>query len=76
MESNMLAERIEIELDREPGMTDRRLAEILFKTPHRRHQINGECNFMARRGKIIRQRREDGLIGNFPIRPKPKLTVV
>jgi hypothetical protein len=76
MEGNMLADKIEVEVAREPGMTDRRLSEVMFGTSARRSQINSECNFMARCGRIIRQKREDGLIGNFPIRRKPTLTLV
>ena len=72
----MLADKIIVETDREPGATDRRLSELLFGTPNRRTQINGECRYMERGGRLIRRKRDDGLIGNYPVRPKPKLHVV
>jgi hypothetical protein len=72
----MLADKIVTEVQREPGVTDRRLSEIIFGSSNRRTQINGECHYMQSQKIIERRIREDGLIGNYPVRPKPNLQII
>lgn len=60
-----LTQRILEAVQKQPGITDRRLAEALFGLGTPQQRVNGECLRMAGRGLIDRKNRPDGLIGNF-----------
>jgi hypothetical protein len=59
-----LAHRILQAVEAEPGITDRRLAELIFGPGAAQQRVNGECRLLADRGLLERARRLDGLIGN------------
>jgi len=49
-----------------PGATDRDLADILLGKGKHPSQVNQEARLLESRGILVRRRREDGLIGNYP----------
>lgn len=49
-----------------PGHTDRELAEILRGPGAAQQAINQEARLLAGRNLLLRQKRPDGLIGNYP----------
>jgi len=51
---------------RNPGQTDRELAERLRGPGSPQQAINQEARLLAGRKQLIRQKRPDGLIGNYP----------
>src|SRR4051794_32719216 len=59
---------------KQPGTTDRWLAEAVYGPGTQQQRVNGYCRDLAATGRILRKLRPDGLIGNFvvaecPIRP-------
>jgi hypothetical protein len=60
-----LADRILEVVAEQPGITDRWLADALFGRGSAQQRVNGECRRLADQKKIIRRKRDDGLIGNF-----------
>jgi hypothetical protein len=74
MEKHMLfADKVMSELDRQPGAPDRPVAEALGC---RVQQVNNECRYLVNLGRLERKKNSDGLIGNWPVRTPPKLTIV
>ena len=59
-----LAHKILQAVEAQPGITDRRLAELIFGPGAAQQRVNGECRLLADRGLLQRTRRLDGLIGN------------
>lgn len=51
---------------RSPGHTDRELAVLLRGPGALQQAINQEARLLASRGLILRQKRPDGVIGNYP----------
>ena len=49
-----------------PGLTDRELTEILKGKRKQTAQVNQEARLLESCGILVRRRREDGLIGNYP----------
>lgn len=60
-----LRTRILDQVKRNPGVTDRWLAEALFGLGTPQQRVNGECRLLASRGEMERRTRWDGLIGNY-----------
>jgi hypothetical protein len=60
-----LSDRILGVSSRQPGITDRWLAEDVFGLGTPQQGVNGECRLLADRGLLKRAKRPDGLIGNF-----------
>ncbi len=50
-----------------PGHTDRELAELIRGVGAPQQAINQEARLLAKRDLLLRQKRSDGLIGNYPI---------
>jgi hypothetical protein len=50
----------------ENGLTDREITNKLCGLDHPQQPVNQACRSLARNGKLIRRRREDGRIVNFP----------
>jgi hypothetical protein len=70
-----LANRVVEEIERRPGISDRQLSEIIFGTPHRSTQINGECRHLENQGRLKRRKVGDAPVGNYPVRTPPKLKI-
>jgi hypothetical protein len=68
-----VAQEISQALDNMPGATDRAIAEWLGC---RHQQVNGECRYLEQLGKVERRKGEDGLIHNYLVNVKPKLSLV
>src|SRR6266436_9574337 len=60
-----LSDKILSVISKQPGITDRWLAEALFGPGTPQQRVNGECRSLVDRGLLNRTRRPDGLIGNF-----------
>lgn len=60
------AERLIALVRERPGMTDRELTEILKDKREQTAQVNQEARLLEGRGILVRRRREDVLIGNYP----------
>ena len=60
-----LAQQIVEVLQKQPGITDRALAEALFGSGTPQQRVNGECRRMVDLGLIRRNIRNDGRIGNY-----------
>jgi hypothetical protein len=60
-----LAQQILEAVQKQPGITDRWLAEALFGPGTPPQPVNGECRRMVDQGLIDRNIRPDGLIGNY-----------
>jgi hypothetical protein len=60
-----LAQQILEAVQKQPGITDRWLAEALFGPGTPQQRVNGECRRMVAQGLIDRNIRPDGLIGNY-----------
>lgn len=58
------ADRLMTEIVRRPGSTDGELRVATGVEPHQ--QVNQICIRLAGQGRIVRRRRPDGRIGNFP----------
>jgi hypothetical protein len=62
-------------ISKQPGITDRWLAEALFGPGTPQQRVNGECRSLADRGMLRRTIRPDGLIGNFATSAAGKPTI-
>jgi len=60
-------------VERRVGISDRHMSEELKRSVQ---QVNGECRHLENLGLIERKKIGDGPIGNYPVRQRPKLTVV
>ncbi|MCY4011770.1 MAG: MarR family transcriptional regulator [Gammaproteobacteria bacterium] len=60
-------ERIVFFAIRHPGKTDREITEALDGKSKSQQAVNRACRELARIGKLKRETREDGLIGNYPV---------
>jgi len=49
-----------------PGLSDRQLADFLEESDSRQQRVNAETRHLASQGKIVRRKRSDGILGNFP----------
>lgn len=66
MSLSTLAQQILEAVRRQPGITDRYLAEALFGPGTPQQRVNGECRRMAEQRLLNRRQRSDGRIGNYP----------
>jgi hypothetical protein len=60
-----LAQQILEAVRKQRGITDRRLAEVLFGLGAPQQRVNVECRRIAAQGLLTRASRPDGLIGNY-----------
>lgn len=60
-----LSDKIMDVVTKQPGITDRWLAEAIFGVGTPQQRVNGECRHLATKGVLTRARRSDGLIGNY-----------
>jgi len=49
-----------------PGLSDKELTEVILVPDRDQQPTNQACRDLTTRGKIIRVRREDGVLGNYP----------
>lgn len=49
-----------------PGLSDRQLTDAIEGRESPQQRINAEAKVLASRGQIIRRRRGDGILGNYP----------
>ncbi|HWA38120.1 MAG TPA: hypothetical protein VG873_09675 [Burkholderiales bacterium] len=59
-----------------PGRTDRELTDSFLTRSDPPSRINQEARLLESRGVLIRRKRADGLIGNYPAKTSPKLGLV
>jgi len=59
-------DRILAAIGHQPGQTDHELTTTLFGPERAQQAVNQACRQLEARGKMIRMRRADGLIGNYP----------
>src|SRR5271157_2508732 len=52
-------------LERNPGLSDKELAEAIQGHKSSIQYINQNCRGLESQGVVIRQRRDDGLLGNW-----------
>lgn len=71
--SERLADRILMALQEKPGLTDRELSDLLLGANVHPSRINQECRLIESSGRLLRQMRSDGRIGNYPegVAPPP-----
>lgn len=50
----------------EPGLTDREITNTLQSPANNQQPINQAARLLAGKGLLVRQKRNDGLIGNYP----------
>ena len=50
---------------KQPGITDRALAEAIFGVGTPQQRVNGECRRLASKGLLSRVAKNDGLVGNY-----------
>ena len=55
-------------VERSPGLSDRQLSEMLLGKGAHPSRVNQEARLLVSRGILRRGRREDGRIGNYPVR--------
>jgi hypothetical protein len=60
-----LADRIQEALGREPGLSDRELADRLIAPGAAPQQVNQNCHYLESRRILLRRPRPDGRIGNY-----------
>ena len=60
------AEKLIALVNKEPGLTDRQLTEILKCKREQTAQVNQEARLLEKRGILVRRRREDGLTSMPP----------
>jgi hypothetical protein len=60
-------------LNENPGLSDREITDRIKGKHKHPSQINQECRRLEGAGKLTRQRRSDGLIGNYPSGVAPPL---
>lgn len=66
-----LAERVAEFVPKNPGLTDREIADTLLGRAAPQQGVNQVCRRLAEDGVIARTRRSDNLIGNFPLEGAP-----
>jgi hypothetical protein len=54
-------------LENNPGLTDRELTDAIRGRRASPQYVNQNCRYLESKGTVLRQRREDGLIGNWLI---------
>jgi hypothetical protein len=59
-------ERIIELMSSSPGLTDREITDRLAGPGSSQQIVNRKCRELEREGRLVRRRRQDGLIGNFP----------
>lgn len=62
-----LPQQIEDLVGKLPGLTDRELADKLLGKSSPPQPINSTARRLEQLGQIVRRKREDGLIGNWPV---------
>jgi hypothetical protein len=67
------AEKVMVELKRQPGLSDSAVAKVLGC---RVQQVNSEYRHLENLGLLERRKIGDEPIGNWPVRNKPDLKVV
>lgn len=67
-----LATKVMAIVEQRPGVSDRALSKLIFNTPHRSTQINGECHYLQNLGRIARKKIGDEPIGNYPAQTTPQ----
>ncbi len=65
-----LSETILAIVPRRPGISDPELAFAIYGL-RTQQLVNSECNFLTRRGRLVRRVRPDGVIGNYPTETAP-----
>jgi hypothetical protein len=60
-----LPDRILALLSETPGLTDRQIANQLLGTSAAQQPVNIAARGLTKKGRLVRRRREDGLIGNY-----------
>lgn len=53
-------------VQKSPGLTDREITDTLRGKSAPQQPVNIAARSLANRGRLLRKKREDGLIGNFP----------
>jgi hypothetical protein len=66
-------EKLLLEVNRQPGATDRALSKVLGC---RVQQVNNESHHLQNLGILERRKIGDEPIGNWPVRNKPELRIV
>lgn len=66
-----IEERVEAMIRQSPGLTDRELTDRLFPKGTPQQLVNQACRKLENAKKIVRERRPQGLIGNYPGSSKP-----
>lgn len=51
---------------RQPGLSDRELSELLAGKGVHPSQVNQEARLLEQRGVLVRKKRRDGILGNYP----------
>jgi hypothetical protein len=76
-----LPQRILLLVSQTPGLSDRQIANHLQGVSAPQQPVNIAARGLAKKGRLIRRRREDGLIGNYligaveePMRKGPKIS--
>ena len=69
-----VAERLLEAVRRHPGETDRYYTDILFDKNRHQAQVNQEARLLESGGQLLRRKREDGRIGNYPVTPSSRFT--
>jgi hypothetical protein len=60
-----LPERIMLLVGKTPGLTDRQVTTNLLGASAAQQSVNIAARGLVRKGRLVRKRRDDGLIGNF-----------
>ena len=61
------ADRVLDVVSRSPGLTDRQLTDVVKGKRDPQQHTNQTCRLLELQGKIVRRRRSDSLIGNYPV---------
>jgi hypothetical protein len=67
-----LGERVVDLLHRRPGLSDREITNLLLSPDAGQQPVNQACRMLAGQGALIRQKREDGRIGNYLAEASPR----
>jgi hypothetical protein len=65
-DTRSFGERLLEEVNRNPGLSDRELTEIILGKGKHQSQVNQEARLLERQGRLIRRVRQDGVQGNYP----------
>jgi Holliday junction resolvase-like predicted endonuclease len=60
-----ISERVIAAIQRQPGLTDRELTNLVLGVERTQQSVNKACRSLAAKGMIVRIRREDGRLGNY-----------